>query len=297
MIRNSLFILCIISLFFSCKDKESNNAVSGKITVVSDESFIPLLTAESKIYQYIYKRTSIETFSQTEGEAFTQFVQGDADVIIASRDLFQNEISALKQKNLKAESYKIASDAIVLIVHKDRKDSSLSIEHLKGLLSGNITQWKDMGKEGGEIVIAFDRNNSSDLLTLNGKFPLNTSKVNVFAAGSQTKVISYVTQHHDAIGVIGLSHLSDDPSSNEHLKNIQVFGLKDAEGNTYLPWQEDLATGKYPLKRDIYLINKYKSGLGTGFASFILGDDGQRIILKLGLLPATMPGREVIMNK
>jgi phosphate transport system substrate-binding protein len=297
MVKNSLLILFTVILFFSCKDKQDNNAISGKLIVACDESFVPVLSSESKVYQFIYKNTIISSSILPEGDAFAQLIKGDADVILASRDLTENEKSILKQKNLNPETYKIASDAIVIIGHKQRKDNSIKIHQLKEILSGNITQWKELGKEGNQFVIAFDQNNSSNLLGINEKFPLNTAKINVFAAGSQEKVISYVSDHPDAIGIIALSHVSDDPSSNKHLKNIQVFALVDDHGNAYFPWQEDLATGNYPLKRDIYLINKFKSGLGTGFASFILGDDGQRIILKLGLLPATMPGREVIMNK
>jgi len=37
-------------------------------------------------------------------------------------------------------------------------------------------------------------------------------------------------------------------------------------------------------------------GLGIGFSSFMTGDRGQRIVLKSGLLPATMPGRELIIR-
>jgi phosphate transport system substrate-binding protein len=34
-----------------------------------------------------------------------------------------------------------------------------------------------------------------------------------------------------------------------------------------------------------------------GFASFVAGDIGQRIILKSGLLPATVPGRKLNIRK
>jgi phosphate transport system substrate-binding protein len=48
------------------------------------------------------------------------------------------------------------------------------------------------------------------------------------------------------------------------------------------------------LARDLYIINGQGSaGLGMGFASFIAGDIGQRIILKSGLLPVRIPGRKL----
>jgi phosphate transport system substrate-binding protein len=68
--------------------------------------------------------------------------------------------------------------------------------------------------------------------------------------------------------------------------------------NYYAPTQNNLAEGTYPLTRDLYLINcQGFSGLGMGFASFIAGDIGQRIVLKSGLLPVQMPGRNIIIRK
>ncbi len=51
---------------------------------------------------------------------------------------------------------------------------------------------------------------------------------------------------------------------------------------------------KYPLARDLFIINcQGYSGLGMGFASFIAGEIGQRIVLKSGLLPVRTPGRKL----
>jgi phosphate transport system substrate-binding protein len=40
-----------------------------------------------------------------------------------------------------------------------------------------------------------------------------------------------------------------------------------------------------------------KAGLGMGFASFIAGEIGQRIILKSGLVPVKIPSRNIIVRK
>ena len=39
------------------------------------------------------------------------------------------------------------------------------------------------------------------------------------------------------------------------------------------------------------------SGLGMGFASFVAGETGQRIVLKAGLVPVRMPGRNLVIRK
>ena len=66
----------------------------------------------------------------------------------------------------------------------------------------------------------------------------------------------------------------------------------------YQPFQGYLAQGTYPLRRNLYIISREaRAGLGTGFASFVASDKGQRIFLKSGLLPATMPIRLVSVKE
>ena len=66
----------------------------------------------------------------------------------------------------------------------------------------------------------------------------------------------------------------------------------------YKPSQTNLAEGFYPLIRKIYMLN-YEGGrgLGTGFATFVAGDVGQKIVLKSGLAPVRLELREVKVRK
>jgi phosphate transport system substrate-binding protein len=62
----------------------------------------------------------------------------------------------------------------------------------------------------------------------------------------------------------------------------------------YMPTQSNIATGSYPLTRKLYVLNySNRDGLGMGFATYIGAFEGQRIVLKSGLLPVEMPSREV----
>ena len=64
--------------------------------------------------------------------------------------------------------------------------------------------------------------------------------------------------------------------------------------NSYKPYQAYLAMGTYPLTRDVYIIiTDPRSGLPTGFTTFVSSDKGQRIILKAGMVPATQAIRIV----
>ena len=77
-----------------------------------------------------------------------------------------------------------------------------------------------------------------------------------------------------------------------------LYERENTNGYVY-PSQENIATRKYPLARVLYIINcQGFEGLGIGFASFISGEIGQRIILKSGLAPVREPSRNIsIRNK
>ena len=112
-------------------------------------------------------------------------------------------------------------------------------------------------------------------------------------------MIKYVAQNNGIIGVVGINTIFEPIQSiQQHLDNINVLDVKNIKGTTYFsPTQNNIAEGTYPLARDLYIINgQGYSGLGMGFASFVAGDIGQRIILKSGLMPVRVPGRKIIIR-
>ena len=103
------------------------------------------------------------------------------------------------------------------------------------------------------------------------------------------------------IGVVGMNWIFQPTDKiKKALENITVLSVKDKGSNEYVyPSQENLGNRKYPLARVLYIINcQGYDGLGIGFASFIAGETGQRIILKSGLAPMREPSRNIsIRNK
>jgi phosphate transport system substrate-binding protein len=115
------------------------------------------------------------------------------------------------------------------------------------------------------------------------------------------EVIKYVSQQKNALGIIAANWISDTDSkgAQQFLKDIQLADVAREPGaEGFGPYQAYLATGDYPYKRTVYIIDaQARIGLGQGFASFLAGDQGQRIMLKDGLLPAQAPTRLVKTSK
>ena len=64
------------------------------------------------------------------------------------------------------------------------------------------------------------------------------------------------------------------------------------ESTYYHPYQASIYNKSYPFTREVYLISRETfAGLGSGFIAWMTNEKGQKIVLRSGLVPATMPIR------
>ena len=126
-----------------------------------------------------------------------------------------------------------------------------------------------------------------------------TALLGTTAARTTDDLIAAVGGDTMALGLLSLALISDldDPvcrAFREQLVLVPVAAIDT--GRAVLPNQSSLADGSYPLRRTLYaVLTEWKSGLGTGFVSFVAGHKGQRIVLKSGLAPNKVPAREVLI--
>jgi phosphate transport system substrate-binding protein len=289
--------LVVLVVFITCRRKAARHlsddtATTGTVQLVADESFRPILDQEIAVFKALYPDTKPEFVYKTEHDAVNLFLDDSIRIAILARDLKQEEIDLLTKRTLPPEIDRFALDAIVLIVNKESPDTTVALSQVKAALNGKAMTDKN---------IVFDNPNSSlvrYLKELSGNKDLKEK--NIFALKSNKDVIKYVSENKNAIGIVGFSWL-DDPDADyaQAAGNVKVVGIKDEsnkkEPNVYFkPSQETLALKEYPLSRGLYIANSTgKSGLAKAFADFLKSERGQRIILKSGLLPDSIPQREI----
>jgi phosphate transport system substrate-binding protein len=288
--------------------KVLDTPTSGTIKISVDETFGPIMEAEINTFQALYKYAHIQAVYKPEAEVIQDFLYDTVRMVIATRQLSDKEKAELEKQKLIPRVTKIAIDGIALILNRENPDSTFTMQQVRDVFTGKTTSWQqlDPTAKNNEITIVFDNGNSSTarfiLDSINLKQPLPP---NTFSANSNSKVIDYVAQNRNAIGIIGVNWISDrdDSTATSFLKKVKVAGISRSsnpasEEDYVQPYQAFLAQGTYPLRRDVYIISKEaRAGLGTGFASFLAGDKGQRIILKSGLVPASMPVRIVSITE
>lgn len=255
----------------------------------------------------IYKYANIHVRYLPESEVFNQLLNDDTiRIAIVSRELNTNEQTFFVNRKIIPRTLKVAEDAVAIIVNNENKDTLVTFEKLKDIFSGKNSTWDNMGdlKNRDSILVVFDKSGSANARYLKEVFlGSDDFPKNIYAAKSNAEVVEYVSNHKAAIGVIGLNWISDHdaPSAIGFLKKIKVVALTPPDTvpdrKYYQPIQAYIALKKYPLTRGVYIINKEgRNGLGTGFASFMAGDKGQRLVRLMGLLPATMPVRLIKIN-
>jgi phosphate transport system substrate-binding protein len=297
--------LCLISLLLSCKSENNGtpeSILSGKIMIAADESFKPITEAEMNTYNAIYDKASILCTYKSESEAVKDLLNDSVEIIIIGRDIDSTERNYFKNKEIPVQSYKLCTDAIALVVQDSYPDSVITLDKLSSIFNGTIKSWKRVNEilPDSTIQIVIDRSNSSNLHSINDLLKVNVKSITINAAGSNRDVLDFVRMNKTSIGLVGASWINDldDPEVRSSLKGLKVLSIlkKDSSNmyKNYSPFQSQLGQFGYPLSRDIYMISQNKNnGPGIGFVSFALSDRGQRIVLKSGLLPSKMPGREI----
>ncbi|PWK80396.1 phosphate transport system substrate-binding protein [Mucilaginibacter oryzae] len=284
------------------RKKEQKAAVSqdtfnaGKATFVADESFSPIIEQEEYVYKSRYPEANPVFVYKTENQAVNMLLNDSVRVAILSRELDTAEQNVIKGRKLSVETIPFAVDAVTLIVNNASGDTTITVAELKRRLNGQ----GDLTKP-----IVFDNPNSSlvrYLKNFSGNKELKQS--NIYALKSNTDVIKYVGGHPDALGIIGFSWLNNPVDALvPYVNKVKIVGVRDEASKQYpngyfKPSQESLVLKQYPLSRGLYMINcSSKVGLAAGFATFIASDVGQRIILKSGLLPDSIPPREINLKK
>lgn len=307
--------------FTSCLkyEKDPHSSTSGTTTIVCDNSFENIFSQEVDVFEYQYPDAHLLVRYATQAEAFDSLFSLNTRTIVACRDITPQERSALKARyknqrgaNVNVRSSKIAVDAVAFIVNPANNVEKLTVDELSDIVGGRTTRWYEIQpSERGLIKVVIDQSGSSMATFLSDSL-LNGGQLgpNVYAAGSIPALFDVVEKDPDAIGVLGVSWITSDMENadisreelaksilgdepvqgatlTQRVKVLKVY--RPGEARAYKPYQQYIFDGSYPLFRQIYMITTAStSNVAGGFYSFVTGPIGQKIIMKTGILPATV---------
>ena len=141
-----------LALVFAClcfaTNQTAAQTTAAKPIVVSGSSTVfPLMTDIARRFEALNPGTAVEVRSGGTGKGLTELRSDQADIAMASRPLLENE------KDLFA--FTLCRDGAAIVVHRTNPIRALDRRQLSNILTGTVTDWKQLGGHPGAIRLAW----------------------------------------------------------------------------------------------------------------------------------------------
>ncbi len=233
--------------------------LSGSIQIAGSTSVQPLSEELAMEFTSKYPNVKINVAGGGSGAGTKAAQEGTADIGASSRELKPEEKSV--------KEIVIAKDGIAVVVNPANPISDLTMEQIKSVFSGEVTNWKDLGGSDAPITVVIREDGSGtrgafEEIVL-GKDVKFTDKAII--QNSTGALRTTVAGTPDAIGFVSLGALNDE------VKALKVDGVDISK--------ENVLSNSYKVARPfVYMTKEEPTGLVKSYIDFILSTEGQEIV-------------------
>jgi phosphate transport system substrate-binding protein len=254
-------------------------AFGGNVTVKGSDTMVILGQRWAEDFMKKNPETSIQVTGGGSGTGISALINGTTDICMASREMKPAEKEKLRDRYATTGvEIAVARDGLSIYVHTTNPVASLTLDQLKAIYSGKVTNWKEVGGADAKIVL-YSRENSSGTYVF---FKDEVLKGADFSPRAQTlpgtaAVVNAVAKEKNGIGYGGAAYA----------KNLKVVPVaKTASDKAITPDLASVRSGEYALARPLffYVRNKPSGELAT-FVDWVLGSEGQALAEKVGYYP------------
>jgi phosphate transport system substrate-binding protein len=249
------------------------------------DTLLNVAQAWAERYGQIYPTVAIAVSGGGSGTGIAAMINGTVDIANASRAMRDSEIEAARSGGHDPIEHIVGYDALAIFLHPDNPISEMSGEQLRAIYGegGDYERWSDLGVSvpgcGSDQIIRVSRQNNSgtyayfqEAILGDAEYKLGSRDMN-----GSSEVVELVENTPCAIGYSGLAY------ATEHVKMVCV-GIEGAA--CVEPSIEAAIDGTYPIARPLFM---YTAGTPEGavadYMEWILGEEGQCIILNMGYAP------------
>ena len=221
------------------------------------------------------------TFAGSTTDNYKAIVDGDFDILLAYEPS-EEAREYIKGKNVELEMTPIGVDALVFICSQENPVESLTIDEIKDIYRGKITDWSEVGGDDGAIL-AYQRNKDSGSQTLFDKLiNLGDELMNPpsdMIVGSMIGLLEAVADYDDSEDALGytvyyyLTNMETDKLNTSKILNV--------DGVT--PSNETIGSGEYPLTNDFYVVirkNAAEHSPERVLYNWICSDQGHELVVR-----------------
>ncbi|MEI6167546.1 MAG: phosphate ABC transporter substrate-binding protein [bacterium] len=247
---------------------------ANSIVVDGSTTVGPVAKAFAEYYMGKHQNVNITVSESGSGNGAKSLINAACDVATMSRPLKNSEKKAAQEAGVLAIEHIVALDGLAVIVHPSNSRGNLTIEQIRDIYTGAITNWKELGGPDQKIVVISRDTNSGTYESFN-TLVLKDAKLKGGAeyVGSGGAVRQRVLSTEAAIGYVGLAF-------TEGVKTLQVNGIA--------PTAETVVSKTYPIARPLYMYTNGRPKEGTALYDFVnlcKTDEGKRIIEDTGYVP------------
>jgi phosphate transport system substrate-binding protein len=252
---------------------------AGKSLVIKGSDTMAMLgQGWAEAYMKGHPNVELSVQGGGSGTGITALINGTTDICQASRAMKGSEIAKCKDRSFVPVATVVALDGIAIAVSDDNPLSSLTLDQLKDIYTGKVTNWKQVGGKDAPIVL-LSRENSSGTYAFFREFVLDNARyASTAMMMPTTKAIQQeIGNNPRAIGYGGEAYFRNKPGCK-----VLPIAMK-AGGKPVLPSDDNVRAKTYPISRPLYL---YTAGTPAGeiasYIKFCVSDAGQAIAKKLG---------------
>lgn len=258
----------------------SGSAVAGGITIKGSDTMVILGQRWAEEYMKKNPGTTIQVTGGGSGTGISALINGTTDVCQASRAMSGSEKEKLRDRyNTTGTEIVTARDGLSVYVSATNPLTEITLDQLKLIFTGKVTNWKDLGGPDAKIIV-YSRENSSGTYVF---FKEHVLKNADYTPRAQTMpgtaaVVNAVAKEKFGIGYGGAAYA----------KGIKILKIKkDASSAGVLPELANIRDGSYALSRPLFFYTRNQpSGDIKTFVNWVLSAEGQDIVAKVGYFPA-----------
>ncbi|MGG7057502.1 phosphate ABC transporter substrate-binding protein [Clostridium tertium] len=272
MKRKSLKLLCTALLVtmvggavVGCGNSSSNeNSEGGSVTIsISGSTSVgPLMGKLAEKFEADNSNVSIEINEVGSSAGIKDAINGVSEMGMSSRELKDEEESQVKATT-------IAYDGIAIITNNNNPIKNITIDEIKGIYTGQITNWNQIegGKDAPIVVVSREEGSGTrDAFQEIVGYKSEELLPDAMIANATGAVKETVAGNKNAIGFVSFEYLDDE---------VNIVNVENVE-----PTAELVKSGEYKISRPFIVVNKEGSlsEEGQKFIDFILSDEGQTIV-------------------
>lgn len=243
------------------------------ITLDGSTTVEPVAEAFAGYYRGKNSDVDITISGSGSGNGAKSLIEGACDIGNMSRFMKEKEYKAAVENGVTPVPHTVAIDGICVVVNPQNPVEELSLNDIKDIYTGKVTNWKELDGPD-EKIVKISRDSSSGTFGVFGDVALEGADIkDAEYVQSNGAVRSRVKDTRGAIGYVGLAFL-------EGVKPVTVDGAE--------PTTENVGSGKYPLARPIFMWTDGMPKLDSHVMQFIMlsqSKAGKEMIKDLGLVP------------